>query len=132
MPGKRKLNTQVKAIQYFIEQGDIEMVLSIIDNAPQLDEKTKKDLKLQLDYFLCEFEDSDDTHFTARAGKCKGCFKGCTGFMYTGNVSKKKAALVFKQKDGNIESFKHCAGFALKKIAKSKKKKVVKGKTQKD
>lgn len=132
MPGKRKLTNQVKAIQYFIEQGDADMVFSIVNNAPQLTDKTKLEIQNELRDFFDEFEKSNDTQLIPYPGKCPGCFKGRTGFMYTGNVSKNKQPLLFKQKDGNIISINSCGAFELKKITKPKKKKPLKGKTQKD
>ncbi len=131
MPGKRKLTNQVKAIQYFIEQGDADMVFTIINNAPQLTDKAKLEMQNELRDFFNIFEKTNDTQLAHRAGKCSGCFKGRTGFMYTGNVSNTRQALLFEQKNGNIESITSCGGFVFKKITRPKKKKAVKSKTQK-
>lgn len=130
MPGKRKLTNQVKAIQYFIEQGDADMVFAIVNNAPQLTDKAKLEIQNELRDFFDEFENTNDTQLIPRAGKCPGCYAGRTGFMYTGNVSKKKQPLLFEQKNGNIQSITSCGAFALNKTIKSKKKKPVKGKTR--
>lgn len=131
MPGKRKLTNQVKAIQYFIEQGDADMVFAIVNNAPQLTDKAKLEIQNELRDFFDEFENTNDTQLIPRAGKCPGCYKGRTGFMYTGNVSKKKQPLLFKQKNGNIESITSCGAFELKKATGLKKKKAIKGKAKK-
>lgn len=106
-----ELNTQAKAIKYFFERMDIEMIDAFLS-----EEQTYQDVKKQLfinelERVFNQFKNNGDTNLIAFEGSCNSCIKGKFGYTFVGNVSANYLSIIFDINDGKIIDLYDCSSF---------------------
>jgi hypothetical protein len=96
---KKKLTTQEDAVVYFIEQLDIDMVNTLLDNNRTYQDFSKDVFIQKLDEAFDVFLKSGDTCLTRSPGQChhRDCNLACRGYSFTGNSSKKHLDLIIEK-----------------------------------
>lgn len=106
-----QIDTQAKAIQYFFEKIDIEMIdIILLDNYKYM-EVDKHVFIRQLAIIFNQFIESGDTFLFPFEGACNGCSKGKFGFSFVGNLSYNYINIIFEISDGYVIDLYECSNF---------------------
>jgi hypothetical protein len=99
--------TQLKAVIYFLERMDAEMVGTILDNGKTYQDMPKGRFISLLSSALESIEAKGDKKLRSYKGLCSGCNKGCDGFTL---LSKQGhyIDLIYEMKDGRIHDIFEC------------------------
>lgn len=108
------LDTQVKAVKYFFERMDIDMLDSILSEDITYQEHDKKIFLRELSIVFDSFTDSGDTFLIAFDGACNSCRKGKFGYTFVGNVSNNYISMIFDIKEDKIMDLYDCRYFKNK------------------
>ena len=112
----RKLTTQENAVLYFIENLDVEMVDTILDNDRNYQDLSKPIFIHKLGAALDSFMEMGDTFLSRRAGQCqhKECNYLCRGYSFTGNQSNHHMDLIVEtNKEGKVLDLYECSHFLI-------------------
>jgi hypothetical protein len=109
----RQLKTQSDAILYFLQNLDIDMVNSILEDNRTYQDFPKKKFIDQLNDAMDEFLKSGDTFLNKHSGFCNSevCNFNCTGFSFIGNKSSNYIDLIFEIKDDIVNDIYECTKF---------------------
>ncbi len=105
------LNSQVKAVKYFFERMDIDMLDDILSDEHTYKDVDKKTFLDELSKVFNEFINDGDTHLMAFEGACNSCIKGKFGYTFVGNVSHNHLSMIFDIKDDKIVDLYDCVEF---------------------
>ncbi len=108
---KYELNSQVKAIKYFFEQMDIEMIDAFLSDEYTYQNSEKKEFLYELSLVFEQFQEAGDAYLIAFEGTCNSCIKGKFGYTFVGNVSHHYISIIFDIKDDKIVDLYNCASF---------------------
>lgn len=93
---------------------DIDMLEFLIEDSKIYHDADKETILRKLDELFAEFKNAGDTALIPYAGKCMSddCTnKGCKGFSFTGNKTKKYVDFIIEEIDTTLEDFCHCSTF---------------------
>jgi len=126
MKNKIKLKTQAQAVVHFIEQLDIEMVDTLLDDMLEYQDMDKDIFINKLGDAFNEFIESGDTRLNSTKGLCDSviCNYKCKGFSFVGNNSGNYMDLIIEIKDGKVIDMYECTYFKTKVVAGIKNKRV--------
>ena len=108
------LITQEDAVIHFIQQLDIDMINTLLDEGRTYQDMEKYVFVRKLGYAFDEFTDSGDTALRISPGKCDAvkCNFQCRGFSFTGNNSDKHMDLIIeKDNQGKVLDMYECRFF---------------------
>jgi len=114
MPNQEKINQIVGAFQKM----DITLLETLLDNNKTYQDATKEVFLRKVNKVFTEFKASGDTHLQAHSGVCNSNIdrcpnKGCTGYSFVGNHSKKHSGFIFKDLKGITKDIHYCSGFHI-------------------
>ena len=109
-----ELNTQVKAIKYFFERMDIEMIDAFLSHELTYQDVDKKTFIFELSTVFDRFINSGDSYLIAFEGACNSCIKGKFGYTFVGNVSSNYLSIIFDIKDDKIVDLYDCTKFKIR------------------
>jgi hypothetical protein len=109
----RQLKTQADAILYFLQNLDIDMVNSILEDNRTYQDFPKKKFINKLDDAMDDFLNSGDTFLHKHSGFCNSeeCNFMCRGYSFIGNNSSNYIDLIFEIKDNVIQDIYECTKF---------------------
>lgn len=108
------LITQEDAVIHFIQQLDIDMINTLLDDERTYQDMEKHDFVRKLGYAFDEFIDSGETSLNCASGKCDAvkCNYQCRGYSFTGNNSEKHMDLIIeKDNQGKVLDIYECRFF---------------------
>ena len=116
MKSTPKLKTQAQAVVHFIQQLDIEMVDSLLDDTLEYQDMRKDIFINKLGYAFNEFIESGDTCLNSTKGFCDSviCNYQCKGFSFVGNNSGNFMDLIIEIEDGKVVDMYECSHFKTK------------------
>ncbi len=106
--------TQEDAVIHFIQQLDIDMINTLLDEGRTYQDMEKHDFIRKLGYAFDEFMDSGDTALSNSSGKCDAvkCNFQCRGYSIKGNNSAKHLDLIIeKDNQGKVLDIYECRFF---------------------
>lgn len=108
-----KIKTQADAALHFIQQLDIEMLDSILEEDRTYQDFEKHVFLQKLEYAFDEFIQDGDTFLNRYQGFCdsKNCNYKCKGFTFIGNNSSNHIDLIVDIKDGVVVDIYECTLF---------------------
>jgi hypothetical protein len=109
-----ELNSQVKAIKYFFERMDIEMIDAFLSDELTYQDVDKKTFIFELSTVFDRFIDSGDLYLIAFEGACNSCIKGKFGYTFVGNKSSNYISIIFDIKDDKIVDLYDCTKFKIR------------------
>jgi hypothetical protein len=112
----KKITTQIDAIKHFIEQMDIEMIDSILDNNLKYQKFEKSVFISKLSNVFNSFIELGDSYLLSFECICNSCDKSKTGYTFVGNLSKNYLSIIFDSKDQKITDLYECNYFINKTI----------------
>ena len=97
-----KLKTQAQAVVYFIQQLDIEMVDSLLDDSLEYQDMRKDLFINKLGHAFNEFIEAGDTFLISTKGFCDSviCNYQCNGLSFVGNTSGNFIDLIIEIEEG--------------------------------
>ncbi|OAB30564.1 hypothetical protein SAMN05444395_11143 [Flavobacterium fryxellicola] len=109
----RQLNTQADAILYFLQNLDIDMLNSILEDNRTYQNFDKKKFISKLDDAMDEFLKYGDTFLHMHSGYCNSekCNFKCKGYTFIGNKSNNYFDLIFDIKEGIVNDIYECTKF---------------------
>lgn len=108
------LITQEDAVIHFIQQLDIDMINTLLDEGRTYQDMDKQNFVRKLGYAFDEFIDAGETYLNCTSGKCDAvkCNFQCRGFSFTGNNSDKHMDLIVeKDNNGKVQDIYECRFF---------------------
>lgn len=108
------LITQEDAVIHFIQQLDIDMINTLLDEGRTYQDMDKHIFVRKLSYAFDEFIDAGDAYLNCTSGKCDAvkCNFQCKGFSFTGNHSDKHMDLIIeKDNNGKVQDIYECRFF---------------------
>ena len=126
MNNNTKLKTQAQAVVHFIEQLDIEMVDTLLDDTLEYQDMEKNIFINKLGDAFNEFIESGDTCLNSTKGFCDSviCNYKCKGFSFVGNNSGNYMDLIIEIEDGKVIDMYECTYFKTKVDTEIKNKRV--------
>lgn len=126
MKSTPKLKTQAQAVVHFIQQLDIEMVDSLLDNNLEYQDMRKDIFINKLGHAFNEFIESGDTCLNSTKGCCDSvlCNYKCKGLSFVGDNSGNYMDLIFEIENGKVVDMYECTDFKTKVDTKIKNKRV--------
>ena len=125
MKNNDKLKTQAQAVVYFIQQLDIEMVNSLLDDTREYQDMNKDIFINKLGHALNEFIEAGDTFLYSTKGFCDSviCNYKCNGLSFVGNNSGNYIDLIIEIEEGKVLDIYECTYFKTKEniVAKNKR-----------
>lgn len=124
---KIKLDTQSQAVVHFIQQLDIEMLDTLLDDKLEYQDM-KKDLFInKLGHAFNEFIEAGDTFLNATKGCCDSVFCNfkCEGVSFVGNKSGNFINLIIEIEDGEVIDIYECTDFKTNTNTQSKNRRIV-------
>lgn len=109
---KLKPDTKEKAIRYFIQKMDIEMLDDILDDKVSFGDFSKSKFLTVLQGMFTKLNASGDTHLIPKKGVCTHCLKGKKGFTFKGNNSNFHFILIFNHLDEGKLDLRECRSFS--------------------
>jgi hypothetical protein len=108
-----KLKTQAQAVVHFIQQLDIEMVDSLLDDRLEYQDMRKDLFINKLGHAFNEFIEAGDTFLLASKGFCNSviCNFQCKGYSFTGNNSGSFLDMIIEIEDGKVIDMYECTHF---------------------
>ncbi len=108
-----KIKTQADAVLHFLQQLDIEMLDSILEENRTYQDFEKPVFLQKLEYAFDEFTEDGDTFLNRYPGFCdsKNCNYKCKGFSFIGNNSNNYIDLIVDIKDGVVVDIYECTLF---------------------
>lgn len=99
-------------LKYFCEM-NIDMLELALDDDTTYQEVTKELFLKKLSRLFDLFKDANDTSLLPFKGTCTAdiCNKGCTGFAFVGNASKKHASFIFEGDETAVTDIYVCNSF---------------------
>ena len=116
MKSTPKLKTQAQAVVHFIQQLDIEMVDSLLDDTLEYQDMRKDIFINKLGHAFNEFIESGDTCLNSTKGFCDSviCNYKCKGLSFVGNNSRNFIDLIIEIEDGKVVDMYECTYFKTK------------------
>ena len=116
MKQTNKLKTQAQAVIHFIQQLDIEMVDSLLDDSLEYQDMRKDLFINKLGHAFNEFIEAGDTFLLASKGFCNSviCNFQCKGYSFTGNNSGNFLDMIIEIEDGKVIDMYECTHFKTK------------------
>lgn len=107
------IKTQADAVLHFLQQLDIEMLDSILEENRTYQDFEKYVFLEKLEYTFAEFIQDGDTFLNRYPGFCdsKNCNYKCKGFTFIGNNSSNYIDLIVDIKDGVVVDIYECTLF---------------------
>jgi hypothetical protein len=120
------LKCQADTVIYFIQQLDIEMVDSLLDDSLEYQDMSKDLFINKLGHAFNEFIETGDTFLTSTKGFCDSviCNYKCKGLSFVGNNSGNFIDLIIEVEDGKVVDMYECTYFKTKKETGTKKNRV--------
>ena len=109
-----ELDTQVKAIKYFFERMDIEMIDAFLSDELTYQDVDKKTFIYELSAVFDRFIESGDSYLIPFEGACNSCIKGKFGYTFVGNESFNYISIIFDIKDDKIVDLYDCTKFKIR------------------
>ncbi len=108
-----KLQTQAQAVVHFIQQLDIEMVDSLLDDSLEYQDMRKDLFINKLGHAFNEFIEAGDTLLLATKGFCNSviCNFQCKGYSFTGNNSGNFLDMIIEIEDDKVIDMYECTHF---------------------
>ena len=121
-----KLKNQSQAVIHFIQQLDIEMVDSLLDNTREYQDMKKDIFINKLGHALNEFIEAGDTFLNSTKGFCDSiiCNYKCKGLSFVGNNSGNFIDLIVEIEDGKVLDIYECTHFKTKEDIAEKNKRI--------
>ena len=126
MKSTPKLKTQAQAVVHFIQQLDIEMVDSLLDDTLEYQDMRKDIFINKLGHAFNEFIESGDTCLNSTKGFCDSviCNYKCKGLSFVGNNSGNFIDLIVEIEDGKVLDIYECTYFKTKEDIAEKNKRI--------
>jgi len=125
MKNNDSLITQAQTVVRFIQQLDIEMVDSLLDDTLEYQDMRKDIFINKLGHAFNEFIESGDTYLNSTKGFCDSviCNYECKGLSFVGNNSGNFIDLIIEIEDGKVIDIYECTYFKSKEnnVAKNKR-----------
>lgn len=118
------IKTQAQAVVYFIQQLDIDMVDTLLDDTREYQDMKKEIFINKLGHAMNEFIESGDTYLNISHGFCDSviCNYKCKGISFVGNLSGNFIDLIIEIVGGCVFDIYECSHFKCNKgIIKKKK-----------
>lgn len=93
---------------------DLSMLEVLLDDNKTYQNTTKEVFIGKIEEVFLEFQANDDTHLLSYKGFCnsdKCSNKGCSGYSFIGNTSKKKISLIFGETEDDFNDIYDCLNF---------------------
>lgn len=92
---------------------DIHMLELLLDDSKTYQDATKNIFLQKLKISFNELKNSQDTYLKSCKGNCSsvGCNRGCSGYSFVGNNSKKHLDLIFAESNNDFTDIYHCGEF---------------------
>jgi hypothetical protein len=112
-----RLETQVDAVVYFLQQLDIEMVNDILDDGRTYQDFPKAMFIHKLSEAFEKFKSLGNSSLSINKGRCDSikCSYECPGFRFIGNHSNAFFELIFIHEEGIIQDIYECVDFKAEK-----------------
>ena len=116
MKKESKLKCQADTVIYFIQQLDIEMVDSLLDDSLEYQDMRKDIFINKFGHAMNEFIEAGDTFLFATKGFCNSviCNFQCMGYSFVGNNSGHFLDMIIEVEDGKVIDMYECTHFKTK------------------
>ncbi len=111
---KSIVQTKKEAILEYFSKMDIDMLELILDDSRTYQDATKETFLIKLNEVFIKFKSANDDSLDMYSGKCpeETCNKGCRGYSFVGNNSKKHVDFIFEETETDFKDVYHCCSFA--------------------